>query len=151
MTPRTDDTLLQCLLALCRYHGNASTPQALTSGLPLEEGCLTPGLFERAAGRVGLVSRIVYKSAPELEKALLPAVLLLDNQGACLLMGWSEDGQQARVIYPEISEAVVEISAEQLIKSDTGQAIICRPRFRFDQRAPRTGTSERGHWLWDAI
>ena len=30
-------------------------------------------------------------------------------------------------------------------------AIVCRPRFRLDQRDPRTGSSERGHWFWDAM
>ena len=31
MTPHTDDSLLQCLLALCRFHGVASTAEALTT------------------------------------------------------------------------------------------------------------------------
>ena len=33
---RTDDPLLQCLLALCRYHGNASTAEAVMGGLPVD-------------------------------------------------------------------------------------------------------------------
>ena len=32
---RIDDPLLQCLLALCRYHGNASTAEAVMGGLPV--------------------------------------------------------------------------------------------------------------------
>ena len=72
---RTEDPLLQCLLALCRYHGNASTAEAVMGGLPVESGQLTPALFERAASRVGLTSRIVYRSPREIEPALLPAVL----------------------------------------------------------------------------
>ena len=63
MSARADDSLLQCLLALCRYHDNASTAEAVVGGLPLEDGHLTPALFERAASRVGLASRVVYKAA----------------------------------------------------------------------------------------
>ena len=70
----TDDTLLQCLLALCRYHGSASTPDTLLGGLPLDKGILTPGLFERAAARVGLSSRVISREARTIEPALLPAV-----------------------------------------------------------------------------
>ena len=151
MTARENDPLLQCLLALCRHHGSASTAEAVVAGLPLEAGHLTPTLFERAANRVGLASRLIYKSASEIESALLPAVLMRENGGACLLMGWSADGSSAQVIYPELNEAVVEVSREELLEADEGAAIVCRPRFRFDQRAPRTGTSERGHWFWDAM
>ncbi len=146
-----DDSLLQCLLALCRYHGSASTAQAVIGGLPLEGGNLTPALFDRAASRVGMVSRIVYKAADQIEPALLPAVIMQEGQRACLLVGWEDDGKTARVVYPDLNETTVAVPAEEFMAKDTGAAIICRPRFRFDKRAPRTGTSERGHWFWDAM
>jgi ATP-binding cassette, subfamily C, bacterial LapB len=151
MTASSDDSLLQSLLALCRYHGNASTGEALVGGLPLKNGRLTPALFERAASRVGLVARILERSSRNVEPALLPAVVLLDNDSACLLMGWSEDGAAATVIFPDLNHSAVEISAAQLVARETGKIIVCRPRFHFDQRTPRTGTSDRGHWFWDAI
>ncbi len=151
MTASFDDSLLQSLLALCRYHGNASTGEALVGGLPLEDGRLTPALFERAASRVGLVSRILQRSARDVEPALLPAVVLLKNDRACLLMGWSEDGSTATVIFSSLNESAVEMPAEKLLAQESGQVIVCRPRFRFDQRTPRTETSGRGHWFWDAI
>ncbi|PLW83792.1 type I secretion system permease/ATPase [Kineobactrum sediminis] len=151
MSVSTNDSLLQSLLALCRYHGSASTAEALSGGLPLENGLLTPALFERAARRAGLVSRILPRSAREAEPALLPAVVLLKGDRSCLLMAWSDDGKTGTVIYPELNEAAVDVPIEQLLAEETGSIIVCRPRFRFDKRAPRTGTSERGHWFWDAI
>jgi ATP-binding cassette subfamily C protein LapB len=151
MTATNEDSLLQCLLGLSRYHGIASTAEALCGGLPLEGGQLNPGLFERAASRIGLVSRVVHKRADQLEPALLPAVIIQQDQRACLLMGWDETGKNAQVIYPELNEAAVTVSKEQFLARDTGTAIVCRPRFRFDQRAPRAGKSSRGHWFWDAI
>ena len=73
MTNHADDTLLQCLLALCRYHGNASTAEAVVGGLPLDNGKLTPGLFERAAARVSLTSRVMEKPAQHLVLQFYPA------------------------------------------------------------------------------
>ena len=152
MTARQDDPLLQCLLALCRFHGSASTPEALVSGLPLDAGgLLAPGLFARAASRAGLVSRTRPLAVEQLEPELLPAVVLLKNERACLLMGWSEDGRSATVIFPALGEAAVQVPAEKLRDQQSGHVILCRPRYRFDQRTPRTGTSSRGHWFWDAI
>jgi ATP-binding cassette subfamily C protein LapB len=151
LNARSDDGLLQCLLALCRHHGNASTAEALVSGLPLESGRLTPALFERAASRAGFTSRVVFKRAEDIEEALLPAVLLQRDERACLLVGWSDGGNTARVIYPQLNETVVEVPRENLRAADTGTAILARPRFRFDQRAPRNAATQRGHWFWDAI
>ena len=151
MTATTEDPLLQCLLALGRYPGPPTTAEALCGGLPLEGGVLTPGLFERAASRIGLVSRIVHKSADQLESALLPAIVVGENQRACLLMGWDESGENAQVIYPELNEAAVSVPRTQLLDDAVNMSIVCRPRFRFDQRAPRAVATNRGHWFWDAI
>ena len=45
------DPLLACLVELTRLHGRPSTRAALSAGLPLEGGCLSPSLFSRAAAR----------------------------------------------------------------------------------------------------
>lgn len=146
-----NDPLLQCLLALCRFHGVGTTAEAVCGGLPLEDGRLSPGLFERAAARTGLSSRVVYRTPDAIEPALLPAVLLLNDERACVLAGWEQEGSVARVIYPELNDTVVEVPREDLLLAATGAAILCRPKFRFDDRAPRTVKDSRGHWFWDAI
>lgn len=144
------DPLLECLLALSSYHGRPTTKDALLAGLPVEEQ-LTPGLFARASARVGLISKIVSKPLEKLNSALLPVVLLLDNNEACLLMGWNSDRTQMKVVYPELSEAVVDESLEQLSVRYSGAAILARPRFRFDARAPEIKGSHEAHWFWGAI
>ncbi len=145
------DSLLECLLALCRFHGAGTTAEAVCGGLPLKDGRLTPDLFERAAARAGLSSKIVYRDAGDVEPALLPAVVMLKDERACLLTGWDETGETARVVYPEHNEALVEVPRDRLLEDTSGEVILCRPRFRFDARAPRVGESVRGHWFWDAI
>jgi len=145
------DPLLECLLALCRFHGVGTTAAAVCGGLPLKNGQLTPDLFDRAASRMGLSSKFVHRDVDAIEKALLPAVVLLDGERACLLTGWNATGDKAQVVYPDHNEAVVEVPREELSAQATGEVILCRPRFRFDSRAPRVGKSVRGHWFWDAI
>ena len=147
----SDDSLLQCLMTLCRYHGGGTAEAAVCAGLPLKDGQLTPDLFERAAAKVGLASKIAYQDIVSIEPALLPAVVILKGERACLLTGWNEAGDIADVVYPELNEAVVNVPREKLVADTTGEVIFCRPRFRFDARAPRVGISTRGHWFWDAI
>lgn len=145
------DPLLECLLALCRFHGAGTTAAAVCGGLPLKNGQLTPDLFDRAASRIGLSSKFLHRGVDAIDTALLPAVVLLEDERACLLTGWDASGENAQVVYPDHNEAVVEVPHAELAAQATGEVILCRPRFRFDARAPRVGESVRGHWFWDAI
>jgi len=151
MHTHQDDPLLQCLLAVAQHHGNRSTIEALTAGLPLEENKLTPSLFVRAASRVGLTCELVNEELGEFDPAQLPIVLLLRNNSACLLTDWDKEEQIGRVIYPDSENKVVEVAAQELASTYTGTAITARPKFQFDQRTTRSDDSNRGHWFWDAI
>jgi ATP-binding cassette subfamily C protein LapB len=144
------DLLLECLLSVCRHHGNSTTREALIAGLPFE-GRLTPSLFERAAKRANMVSKVIRKPLESLHNALLPAVLLMEDDQACLLMGWSPDNELAKVIYPDLSEVEIEIPAMELYDRYSGIAILTRPRFKFDARAPAIKHEKSGHWFWGAL
>ncbi|MFZ5482897.1 MAG: type I secretion system permease/ATPase [Pseudomonadota bacterium] len=147
---RALDPLLECLMALARLHGAPRTRDALVAGLPLQDCRLSPSTFERAARRAGLVSRVVSRPLDELNEALLPVVLLLHGQGACLLMGWTAEGR-ARVVFPELGEAEACLDRAELEARYAGAAIFCRPKFRFDKRAPEVGDVRQRHWFWGAI
>jgi ATP-binding cassette subfamily C protein LapB len=144
------DPLLECLMALARMHGAPRTRDALIAGLPLVDHRLTPSIFERAARRAGLASKIVQRGLDGLNQALLPVVLLLHDREACLLVGWEADGS-ARVVFPELGEAVTTMSRDDLAARYAGMAIFCRPRFRFDSRAPVVRQTRRRHWFWGSI
>lgn len=145
------DPLLECLLVIARHHGRASTRDSLVAGLPLENHRLTPSLFGRAARRAGLTSKLVQRKLEQIEETFLPAVLLLRGRQACVLAGWSADGQRAQVVMPELSDTAVEISRQELGERFLGTAILVRPKFQFDQRAPQVGNVRRRHWFWGAL
>ena len=144
------DPLLECLLVVSTYHGRRVTREGLSAGLPIDNQ-LTPSLFARAADRAGLTSKIMRKSLPKLNKTLLPAVLLLEENEVCLLMSLSLENGQAKVIYPDLSKSVVEVPVADLSARYSGTAILIHPKFQFDARAPKVGKSSEGHWFWDAL
>ncbi len=145
------DPLLDCLVELTRIHGRPSTRAALTAGLPLEAGQLTPGLFARAAARAGLAAKLGRRSLDRIDAALLPAVLLLKGEEACVLLGWDEGGQRAQLLFPETGQGSVSLSRDELAERYAGIAIFARPHFRFDQRTPAVGTVRLRHWFWGAL
>lgn len=145
------DTLLESLWILCRINGIAITRDALSAGLPLKDGKLTPTLFRRAAERAHLVSRVLKKPLQSMQKEFLPAILLLKEDEACLLIGWSEDRKTARVVFPELGDAEVRMPLAELAVRHSGYVIIAKPKFTFDSRAPAVGKVRLKHWFWGAL
>jgi ATP-binding cassette, subfamily C, bacterial LapB len=151
MNGEVNDPLVQCLIALSRHYGTSTTVEALVSGLPLDNGVLTPRLFGRSAERIGLTSNLIKKYPRLITPALLPAVILNEASQACLLMGWSSDGSHARVIYPDLPETTVDIPASEIEAFSNGTAIVCHPKFQFDERAPKKALAPDDHWFWSAV
>lgn len=143
------DALTTCLLVLGKSHGRSMTRDAVLDGLPLADGRLPPALFVRAAERLGMTATLVATALPDLNPALFPVVLVLREQRACILCALEGDG--ARVIFPELADAEVDISLEQLAADYGGTAIYCRPCFRFDERSRSTLPERQGHWFWRVI
>ncbi|HQO29000.1 MAG TPA: type I secretion system permease/ATPase, partial [Accumulibacter sp.] len=145
------DPLLDCLVQLTRLHGRPSTRAALSAGLPLGDGVLTPSLFRRAAARAGFSSRVVRRTLTAIDLALLPVVLLLKDDEACLLLGWEEDGQTAQLLFPDTGQGEVRLTQTELDERYLGIAIFARPRFNFDARTPEIGKVVDRHWFWGAL
>jgi len=145
------DPLLDCLVELTRIHGRPSTRAALCAGLPLSKEGLTPSLFSRAASRAGFSSKVVRRALDKIDAALLPVILLLQNNEACLLLGWEEGNATARLLLPDTAQGAVTLSREELEARYAGAAIFARPHFRFDQRTPSLVEVPQRHWFWGAI
>lgn len=150
-SPRGTDALLACLLVVAQAHGLSVTREAVLAGLPLEGGRLGPALFERAASRAGLSSRIVRQALEHVEPALLPAVLLLEDGQACVLMRVDAAAAVAEVVFPELGDSVVTIALAELRTRYVGVTLYARPRHRFDARTPEVRGTRAGHWFWSVM
>jgi ATP-binding cassette subfamily C protein LapB len=145
------DPLLDCLVELTRIHGRPSTRAALSAGLPLSKQGLTPSLFARAASHAGFSSKVVRRNLDKIDAALLPVILLLEHNEACVLLGWDSESGKARLLFPDSAQGAVYLSREQLRERYLGVAIFSRPHFRFDERTPPLVNVPQRHWFWGAI
>jgi ATP-binding cassette subfamily C protein LapB len=84
-------------------------------------------MFSRSARRIGLTSRVVRQPLDKLRDALLPAVLLLDGEEACILRAIDPESGMARVSFSELTESEVSISLEELAGKYLGLAILSAP------------------------
>ena len=144
------DPLLDCLVEVCRLHGQGASRASLAAGLPLVQGRLNLELAERAAARAGMATRLQRLPLDKIDTATLPAILVLANNQACVLLGHDEHGL-ARVLLPETGQGTVKLPLAELEARYAGVALFVRPHFRFDSRAPEVRDTRRGHWFWSAI
>ena len=144
------DPLLDCLVEICRLHGQHATRASLSAGLPLVGGRLTVALAERAAARAGMATRLQRGAVADIDPAALPVVLLLRDDKACVLLG-REEGR-ARVLLPETGQGTVLLGDEELDARFNGLVLYVRPHFRFDARtAPADDQPAHGHWFWSTL
>ena len=109
------DPLLDCLIEVCRLQGQAASRASLSAGLPLDAengGRLTLELAERAATRAGMSARLQRIALARIDTATLPAILILKDSQACVLLGWDDDGAQARLLMPETGQGSVSLARE---------------------------------------
>lgn len=144
-----DDTLLGCLTILAKILDKPHSANSLVAGLPLVDNKLTPKLFLRAAERAGLSSKVVKRSLDNLSNLVLPAVLLLKNEAACVILELNT--VSAKVIFPESGEGEAIIQLEELQQHYAGYAIFIKPVHYFDKRTKQTEVPKTGHWFWGTI
>jgi ATP-binding cassette subfamily C protein LapB len=145
------DPLLDCLVELTRIYARPTTPSALIAGLPIGKNGLTPSLFQRAADRAGLASKVLKIGLNEIQEQLLPAILILHENRACVLLSIDKKAQMVTVLFPETGQGAVSVSLESIAEQYTQRAIFARPRFRLDQRVPEVSNVMGRHWFWSAF
>jgi ATP-binding cassette, subfamily C, bacterial LapB len=151
------DPLLDCLVEVCRLNGQAASRASLSAGLPLASAapgaraCMSLELAERAAARAGMSTKLLRLSLAEVDTAALPAILILKDNQACVLLGWDDERRHARLLLPETAQGSVLLAAEELGARFAGLVLFVRPHFRFDARTPEVRAARSRHWFWSAV
>jgi len=141
------DTLLESLVHVARHHASQVSRDGLTAGLPLEPGGLSPSLLARAAERAGLGCRLLECQLESLEGPALPAILILKDDTACVLI--RREAGLMHVFEPGTGERQVDASVLAIRYS--GTAALLEAGFAFDARAPELLRSHEQHWFWGAM
>lgn len=145
------DPLLGCLIILTRLQHNPMAPETMVAGLPLLNNKLTPELFIRAAARANLSAQIVSRKLEEMSNLVLPAVLLLRNRQACVLVRIDEKRKRYTIVQPESGQGEVELTYEELTKEYMGYAIFTRLGFHFDTRTDEGFKERPKSWFWSVL
>lgn len=146
-----DDPLTDCLVIVAKLHGRPISRTTLRAGLPLENNRLTVQLFARAAQRVQLSSRVLNRPVAEMNNLELPAVLLLQNNRAVVLVEVDHSRGIATIIVPEAGSGQQTVQLEELGASYVGYAIFIHPEYQEKKESVSEMTTKRRHWFWGTL
>ncbi len=162
-------SLVECLRLMAGHYGRRISSNSLTAGLPIPATGITPTLFERAAERADLNTRIIERTLEALAiSPNVPCILSLEHKQACIL--WDvkypdkyppkkEPGKDAQihpetifiVQFPETPDERREIKLSQLKSIFTGYVFYVRPVARTDDRAGPATIDTAQDWFWGCL
>lgn len=148
-----NDALAHAIAWLTRHHGQERTPESLLTGLPIQ-GRVGPDQALRALREAGFNAGLVQRSVAELHHLLLPAVLLLKEGDACIVVArHAADAKRYDIVMPGREHHACSAHEDELAAEYTGLALVATPQ-------PRAASVNAGvdavhdpatHWLWGTL
>lgn len=145
-----DDALAHAIAWLTRHHGRERSPASLLAGLPTG-GRLAPDQALRALREAGYNAGLVQRRVAEMPHLLLPAVLLLKQGDACILVARRGDGGYD-IVMPGPEAAECTATEAELESEYTGLALVATPQPRAAESSHAAMLIDTGpHWLWGTL
>jgi ATP-binding cassette subfamily C protein LapB len=151
------DALLHSMAYLTRYHGNERSPNSLLDGMPVD-GLLNTDQAVRVMRAAGYNAGLMQREIGQIHALLLPAVLLLKNGDACVLVkrfdAAPEVSPMCELVMPGPEFHVCRATETELELEYLGFALVATP-----QPAQAAGSGHReeplpdlsGRWLWGTL
>ncbi|WXL27139.1 type I secretion system permease/ATPase [Ectopseudomonas mendocina] len=141
-----DDPVRPGLVLLCRHLGRPIGDAELVSGIALEHGRLPLNLIPRALRRADINAKVTAYSLDKMEGYLLPALLLLKDRKAVVLLGF--DGECAEILVPETDGGRERIPLTELSSMYSGLVVFAKCRYRSDERVGGFAKAKPEHWFF---
>jgi type I secretion system ATPase, LssB family len=142
--------LVICLSIISRLMGKPVSSATLKAGIPQQEGVITAASIVRAAERIGITAKTVYRpGVRNITKLVLPCILLLRGGNACVLLDTQDN--VAQVVVPGHGMDETEMDLNLLEEEYTGYAILCHRKSTLDKRASELKLIKTKRWFWGVL
>ena len=155
-----NDALAHSLSWLTRHHGRERSAESLLAGLPVA-GRLGPDQALRALREAGFSAGLVQRRIAELHHLLLPAVLLLKEGDACIVVArHAQEPQQPLrydIVMPGREHHACSASEAELEAEYTGMALVATPLATTRHSASHAAHDGEAlldpgqHWFWGTM
>ncbi|WP_333609185.1 type I secretion system permease/ATPase [Arsukibacterium sp.] len=148
--PSSAGPLFDAFKYICQYHSIYINADSLLNGLPLENGQLSPLALERAAKRAGLSCKIMQNGFAGINPALLPAIVLNEDNQPIILHQINLDNT-VTISYAEDAETAFTEPTKLFAERISNTVFYLRPALSAKvDNIPKTLLPGR-HWFWGVI
>jgi len=155
------DPLMQCLVVLTKLNNKPASAEALAYGLPFDPSDDKQRLFSvdkpkanfsRAAAKAGFKSQLQKRKLQDIPSIVLPAILVLKDDNACVLLAIDVDGGVAQVIAPTVDANPMEIELAKLGAEYLGYVFFLKRKYEgFGENKLVSAVSKKGHWFFGTL
>jgi ATP-binding cassette subfamily C protein LapB len=157
------DPLLLCLVTLTKLDNKPASAESLVEGLPFDPTEEKQRLFSvtssnsnfsRAAGRAGFSSTLQERPIASIPTVVLPVILILEHDSACVLTDISFEDRRATVIIPTIDDTPRSISLDKLEEDYLGYVFFLKRQYDEsgqDYLINQTASTSPGNWFFGTL
>ncbi len=149
--PKNVDTYLESLKFFAKLYQKNVSDESLVSGILMQNSFMDLNTFTKAGSRVGLISKVAKRSLDEISPLALPALIILKNDQACILLNIDFENNKASIIMPDfIGETI--ISLEQLKSEYANTIVFIKNDYRFKNKLHQAiNLDNPKQWFWGAM
>jgi ATP-binding cassette subfamily C protein LapB len=144
-----EDTLLESLLFLSKFHKRTASAESLIAGLAIHNTLMTPSMFQKSAKKIGLIVKAVNRKLIDIDNKALPAVMILNNNKACVVLNIDLSKNEVKLIMPHVSSGEINLSIDEVEKLYTNNLFIIKPAYNFENRVDKdVMVTDTKRWFW---
>jgi ATP-binding cassette, subfamily C, bacterial LapB len=150
------EALLDCLVTFTKLYHIPYSKEALINGLPISETKISSidplsSNFHRAAKKAGLVSKLIKRDINDLSSMVLPCILTLKNNDACILEEINHNDKKAKIILSNMPEAEEWITIEELEANYLGFAFLLKKQRENSNLEKKLLDHNDNNWFWGTL
>lgn len=155
------DPLMQCLVSLTRLNNKPASAESLAHGLPFDPKDEKQRLFSldkpksnfsRAAAKAGFISSLKERKLRDIPPVVLPVILVLKDDSACVLKDISYKDHVAEIIVPAVDDDPIEIDLDKLEDQYLGYVFFLKRNYEGTSESKRIGAdSDRENWFFGTL
>ena len=127
---RMTDSYLESLQFIAKYYQKNVSKESLASGVLSQGKKMELESFLKSSSKIGLISKIVPRKIEDISKLALPALLILKNNRACVLLDMDIENDKIKVFIPGLHGETI-FNIKRLMQEYTGTLILIKNDYKF--------------------
>ncbi len=155
------DPLMKCLVILTKLNNRPVSAEAICYGLPFDPNEEEPRLFSidkpkanfsRAASKAGFSSQLLKRKLLDIPPVVLPVILPLKGDSACVLTDISIEQGLARIIVPAVDDTPMQIDLKKLEEEYLGYVFFLKRKYEgFGQNKTTGHAARKKNWFFGTL